>query len=533
MKKKDNNRCLFFLRTGAHGTFLPRAPCARAWLRGARVPCPIDRLAMRLRAPRCPACPAPPTRRTHPPRAVPAPTTPATDAASLAQCSAVQEIGFGTSTTHTLRGGGGGDPPPPPADTDTGTTPLARVVAAAFLPRGHPEAVTPDYLPYQLAALPVHVAGWLSSSLATTALLAAVTSSSSSPSTLAAGAAAATAVTAGPSAAVQWISKDGIGAAGRLIVGSSLGALIDDDPRRWRMVAEALTTACLALEIGTAAAPRAFLVLAGTAALLRAAARGVARPAGRVVQTHFCGPTRYRNVGDVAAREEVWEVAGQLAGLAAAVVLLDRVRDLADGPASLAAAWGAAQATHIGLRVRALSTLRFRTLNHKRAAAAVAAFVSSRTVPSIEAANAAEPLLASASSVRPRAVLGATVAASVRAWSEGGGSGGLAGLLASARPGARAVLARGDDGVVQVLVTEGAGAEDGLHALLATALLEKEVGATGPASPPALAAAAAAADRDWDEFTAALDAAGWERDAASARGGGGLVTGAARVRPAG
>ena len=487
-------------------------------------PCHIDRLAMRLRATRCPARTAPPTRRTHPPHALPPSTTPATDAASLAQCAAVEEVGFGTSTTHTLRGRVGGDStPPPPVDTDAGTPPCARLLAAAFLPRGHPESVTPDYVPYQLAALPVHVAGWLSSSLATTALLAAVTASSSSPSptTLAAGAAAATAVTAGPSAAVQWISKDGIGAAGRLVVGSSLGALIDDDPRRWRMVVEALTTACLALEIGTAAAPRAFLVLAGAAALLRAAARGVARPAGRVIQTHFCGPTRHRNVGDVAAREEVWEVAGQLVGLAAAVGVLGRVRGVADGPASLAAAWGAAQAAHIALRMRALCTLRFRTLNHKRAAAAVASFAAARGVPSIEAANAAEPLLASASAVRPRAVLGATVAASVRAWGEGGGAGGLAGLLASARPGARTVLARGDDGVVQVLVTVGAGAEDGLRALLAAALLEREVGAEGPASPPALAAAAAAADADWDEFAAALDGAGWERDAASGRGGGG------------
>jgi hypothetical protein len=43
-------------------------------------------------------------------------------------------------------------------------------------------------------------------------------------------------------AAIKWITKDGLGAAGRLLVGGRLGLEFDDDPRRWRMAAEALTT---------------------------------------------------------------------------------------------------------------------------------------------------------------------------------------------------------------------------------------------------------------------------------------------------
>lgn len=38
------------------------------------------------------------------------------------------------------------------------------------------------------------------------------------------------------------IRQDGIGAAGRFLVGGRLGREFDDDPRRWRMVAEAITT---------------------------------------------------------------------------------------------------------------------------------------------------------------------------------------------------------------------------------------------------------------------------------------------------
>jgi hypothetical protein len=48
--------------------------------------------------------------------------------------------------------------------------------------------------------------------------------------------------TVAASAAIKWIIKDGIGAAGRFLVGGRLGREFDDDPRRWRMVAEAITT---------------------------------------------------------------------------------------------------------------------------------------------------------------------------------------------------------------------------------------------------------------------------------------------------
>ena len=66
-----------------------------------------------------------------------------------------------------------------------------------------------DYLPYQLWTVPSHIFGWLSVSLATSSLLKAL---GGSPG--AAGVAAS-------AAAIKWITKDGIGAAGKLLV--SLG----------------------------------------------------------------------------------------------------------------------------------------------------------------------------------------------------------------------------------------------------------------------------------------------------------------------
>ena len=78
--------------------------------------------------------------------------------------------------------------------------------AGFFLPKGYPDTVTPDYLRFQLWAVPAHVTGWMSTSLATSSLLKAVGVSNS-----AVGAASA-------AAAIKWITKDGIGAAGRVLV---------------------------------------------------------------------------------------------------------------------------------------------------------------------------------------------------------------------------------------------------------------------------------------------------------------------------
>ena len=86
--------------------------------------------------------------------------------------------------------------------------------AGFVFPKGYPEAVTPDYLAFQLWAVPAHITGWMGTSLATSSLLKAVGLTNSAEGTAAAG------------AAIKWITKDGIGAAGRSLVclaGTSCG----------------------------------------------------------------------------------------------------------------------------------------------------------------------------------------------------------------------------------------------------------------------------------------------------------------------
>lgn len=88
------------------------------------------------------------------------------------------------------------------------------VPVGLFLPVGFPETVSPDYLAYQLWAVPSHITGWMGGSLITSSLLAAV------------GIKAGAGQAAGAAASIRWITKDGIGALGRLLVSLSLTVML-------------------------------------------------------------------------------------------------------------------------------------------------------------------------------------------------------------------------------------------------------------------------------------------------------------------
>jgi hypothetical protein len=235
---------------------------------------------------------------------------------------------------------------------------LLRAVKRLFIPQ---RAVTDDYLDYQLWTFPSHVFGWMSHSLAGSSMLSAL------------GIGSGPAAAVGLSASIKWVTKDGIGAAGRLFVGGKLGTSIDEDPKRWRMIAEAFTTAGLFLEIATQLSPTNFVVLAGAGTVAKAVGHGIGRPCFRVIQNHFA---KANNVGDVSAKEEVWETTAQLVGIAASVALLSTL-DALDAQEAVVPAWVAVQALHVGLRYYSLRMLRFPWPNLKRGNMLASAYITS------------------------------------------------------------------------------------------------------------------------------------------------------------
>lgn len=215
---------------------------------------------------------------------------------------------------------------------------------------------------------------------------------SSMLSALGVGAGPATAV--GFSAAIKWVTKDGVGALGRLFVGGRLSSVFDEDPKKWRMVAEAVTTLGLALEIATQVSPSNFVLLAGSGTLAKATGKGMGRPCFRVIQTHFATRGAQLNVGDVAAKEEIWEVAAQLLGLSASVALLS-VLEASGTPEAVIPCWAAIHAVHVWVRYTALTKLRFPYPNYQRGCVLVGGYIASagHAVVTIDDANSQETLL--------------------------------------------------------------------------------------------------------------------------------------------
>jgi hypothetical protein len=384
-----------------------------------------------------------------------------------------------------------------------------------LLPPGFPGSVSGDYLRYAALSFPCHVTGALAGSLATAALLHGVGLGATAA---AAGATAAPAL----SAAAKWVSKDGLGAAGRLVVAGRVAGYLDAEPRQWRLYAEAASVLGGALDVATALAPpAAFLPLAAAGTALRAGGKAVAAPAHQVILAHFA---RANNLGAVAAKEEVQEVLAQLLGLALSVALLQQPALKAD-PQLLAGAWAAVSGLHVALRAAALTGLRFPTLNGRRAAHAAAAHVAAEPPQAWapqEALNAREAALfgsgaaGAAGAAVPRIALGTSLGDALRR----GGAAAALPALAAALAGERFLLTwRGAS--AWVVLREGATARDALRATWLAAHLCADAGAASALDVNAdvadvaakLRGALGALEQRFADFEGALAEEGWDTDA--------------------
>ncbi|KAK1355726.1 Root UVB sensitive family [Heracleum sosnowskyi] len=265
-----------------------------------------------------------------------------------------------------------------------------------ILPAGFPGSVSADYLEYIMLQFPTNVTGWICHALVTSSLLKALGVGSFSGTTAAASAAAS-------AAAIRWVSKDGIGAVGRLFIGGRFGSLFDDDPKQWRMYADFIGSAGSIFDLTTPLYPSNFLLLASLGNLTKAVARGLKDPSFRVIQNHF---SISGNLGEVAAKEEVWEVAAQLVGLGLGILILDAPGFLTSYPV-LVLTWTGMRILHLWLRYQSLSVLQFSTINLKRARILVQSHVSGSNIPGCHDCNSKEDILLWERFIKPRIRFGA------------------------------------------------------------------------------------------------------------------------------
>ncbi|KAI3885664.1 hypothetical protein MKW92_008129 [Papaver armeniacum] len=262
------------------------------------------------------------------------------------------------------------------------------------LPSGFPGSVSDDYLEYMLLQLPTNITGWICSILVTSSLLKAVGVGSFSGTS-----AAATA------AAIRWVSKDGLGTLGRFFIGGRFGDLFDNDPKQWRMYADFIGSAGSIFDLTTPLFPAYFLPLASLGNLTKAVARGLRDPSFRVIQNHFAVSG---NLGEVAAKEEVWEVTAQLIGLGLGVLVLDSP-GIQTSYTTLTLTWLSMRLLHLLLRYQSLSVLVFNTINLKRARMLVKSHVLHSVVPGFVDCNRKENFLSWQKFLKPSIIFGVSL----------------------------------------------------------------------------------------------------------------------------
>ncbi|KAF3449562.1 hypothetical protein FNV43_RR10291 [Rhamnella rubrinervis] len=275
---------------------------------------------------------------------------------------------------------------------------LPDIVKDFILPAGFPGSVSNDYLPYMLLQFPTNVTAWICHTLVTSSLLKAVGVGSFSGSTAAASA-----------AAIRWVSKDGIGAVGRLFIGLAVDDLeicltmIQNNGVYMQTLLAVLEGLCIKhFDLTTPLYPTYFLPLASLGNFAKAIARGLKDPSFRVIQYHFATAG---NLGEVAAKEEVWDVAAQLLGLALGILILDTPGLVRSYPI-LVLTWMVMRFLHLWLRYQSLSVLQFNTINLKRARILVKSHVINSSVPGCIDCNREENILLWQRFMKPRIVFG-------------------------------------------------------------------------------------------------------------------------------
>ncbi|KAI5069933.1 hypothetical protein GOP47_0014276 [Adiantum capillus-veneris] len=246
-----------------------------------------------------------------------------------------------------------------------------------FLPTDFPESVSSDYLQYMLLQFPTNITGWTCSTLVTSSLLKAVGLEAWAGTTVAA------------TAAIKWVSKDGLGAFGRLFVGGRFGRVFDDDPKQWRMYAELIGSFGSVFELITPVKPEWFFPLAALGRLTKAVGKGLKDPSFRVIQNHFAIAG---NMGEVSAKEEVWEVSAELIGIAFGVAILSSP-GVASSYSTLVLSWATIRALHLYLRYQSLASLVFSTVNFKRAFIMAELHIMDSPIPGLTSCNMMENIL--------------------------------------------------------------------------------------------------------------------------------------------
>ncbi|XP_023743368.1 protein root UVB sensitive 2, chloroplastic [Lactuca sativa] len=182
---------------------------------------------------------------------------------------------------------------------------ISESLVNTFLPSGYPYSVNEGYLRYTQFRALQHFSSAALSVLSTQSLLFA----------------AGLRPTPAQATAASWILKDGMQHVGKLIC-SNLGARMDSEPKRWRVVADILYDFGTGLEVLSPLCPQLFLEMAGLGNFAKGMAMVAARATRLPIYSSFA---KEGNLSDLYAKGEAISTVFNVLGLGAGIQLVSTV----------------------------------------------------------------------------------------------------------------------------------------------------------------------------------------------------------------
>jgi len=241
-----------------------------------------------------------------------------------------------------------------------------------FLPVGFPASVGPDYWEYTTWRLSAFFWGGCVGVFSTQGLLLAVGVGRQSSAPLA--------------AALQWVIRDGVGRAGRMIF-SQIGTGFDAETKQHRLAAAAVLNLSCTLESLSPVFPGLFLPIACLANLAKGASTIAAASTRGAIYRSFM---RRENLGDITAKQETVGVAGDLAGTALGIAL-SRLTSSSLVYSSLA--FAGVSMLHLYSAYREVRALQLNTLNRQRSHMLIKEYLLTNEAPSVHVVNRRERVL--------------------------------------------------------------------------------------------------------------------------------------------
>lgn len=248
---------------------------------------------------------------------------------------------------------------------------LDRVKRWAF-PVGYPASVGPGFVEYTRWRLSAFFFGGAVGVFSTQGLLLAVGVGRQSAAPLA--------------AALQWVIRDGMGRAGRMLF-SQVGNGFDAETKQYRFMAAFVLNLSCALESVTPAVPHLFLPLACVANMAKGASTVAAASTRSAIYKSFM---RRENLGDITAKQETVGVTGDLMGTAMGILLS---RFTANSRRMAATAFVSVSMAHLFSVYREIKGIQLGTLNRQRAHMLIKYYLETGKVPTLKDGNRNERIL--------------------------------------------------------------------------------------------------------------------------------------------